>query len=75
MTRFEIGEAGREVGIVDTTKKMIAVFHGADPEALTRRLQYAVAGLNDGSITTRDWVWEKLTDVANRPTVGHQGES
>lgn len=72
--RFEIGGAGREVGIIDTQKDVIAVFHGSDPVDLRRRLEFAVTGLNDGTITTRDWVWDKTSDVADRPKLGHEGE-
>jgi hypothetical protein len=68
--RFTIADFGRDIGILDTKKNEIAVFHGyEDPLELKRRLEYAEAGLNDGSITTRDWVWEKYDPRPNLGTV------
>lgn len=59
--RFTIADMGREVGILDRQKNVIAIFHGRDPFDLKRRLEYAEAGLNSGEMTTRDWVWEDYT--------------
>lgn len=56
--QFRIADMGREVGILNTKNNQIAIFHGDDPHELKRRLEWAEAGLNDGTITTRDWVWE-----------------
>lgn len=56
--QFRIADMGREVGILNTKNNQIAIFHGDDPIDLKRRLEWAEAGLNDGTITTRDWVWE-----------------
>ena len=60
--RFVIAGMGREVGVLDTQKNRIAIFHGSDPLELKRRLEWAEAGLNDGTITTRDWVWEDYSN-------------
>lgn len=56
--QFRIADMGLQVGILNTKKNEIAIFHGDDPHELKRRLEWAESGLNDGTITTRDWVWE-----------------
>lgn len=60
--QFRIADMGRQVGILNTKKNEIAIFHGDDPLDLKRRIERVEAGLNDGTITTRDWVWQEYTD-------------
>lgn len=56
--QFVIADMGREVGILNTKKNEIAIFHGDNPHDLKRRLEWVESGLNSGEITTRDWVWQ-----------------
>lgn len=60
--QFRIVDRGNDIGILNTKNNQIAIFHGyRSPHELKRRLEWAEAGLNDGTITTRDWVWEEYT--------------
>lgn len=61
--RFEIGGAGREVGILDHKNKTIAVFHGSDPVNLRWRLDRAVTRLQSEEDTPTGYVWEKQSQV------------
>lgn len=76
--RFIIDGVDREVGIIDTKQKRVAIFHGMDAVQLKWRLECCVERLNSGEDTPTGYVWDDLPKdwATDRPDLGQsEGES